>query len=193
MRYNSPPANRRIVASAPTTDGIVQKETTMSQMKTADRNRIEFLVSLGWSLPKIAADLGRSPSTIRSELLGQRLDSDKGYGCSNRLCAHFDECRRMTFSAHGEVLRKNSRGCFEPCPDGDRHGGRLRLRQGAVHDDLPEERPCARVPARPEDVADLHADLQHALDGRGAEAVSCSGASCRKARPSTCSRRKASA
>ena len=117
MRYNSLPANRRIVASAPTTDGIMQKETTMSQMKTVDRDRIEFLVSLGWSLPKIAADLGRSPSTIRSELLGHRLDSDKGYGCSNRLCAHFDECRRMTFSAHGEVLRKNSRGCFESCPD----------------------------------------------------------------------------
>ena len=89
----------------------------MSQMKTVDRDRIEFLVSLGWSLPKIAADLGRSPSTIRSELLGHRLDSDKGYGCSNRLCAHFDECLRRTFSAHGEVLRKNSRGCFESCPD----------------------------------------------------------------------------
>ena len=93
------------------------KETTMSQMKTADRNRIEFLVSIGRPLPKIAADLGRSPSTIRNELLGRRLDSDKGYGCSNRLCAHFDECRRRTFSAHGEVLRKNSCGCFESCPD----------------------------------------------------------------------------
>ena len=89
----------------------------MSQMKTVDRDRIEFLVSLGWSLPKIAADLGRSPSTIRNELLGHRLDSDKGYGCSNRLCAHFDECQRRTFSAHGEVPRKNSRGCFESCPD----------------------------------------------------------------------------
>lgn len=89
----------------------------MSQMKIVDRNRIEFLVSLGWSLPKIASDLGRSPSTIRNELLGHRLDSSKGYGCSNRLCAHFDECRRKTFSAHGETLRRNSSGCFESCPD----------------------------------------------------------------------------
>ena len=93
------------------------KETTMSQMKIVDRNRIEFLVALGWPLPKIAADLGRSPSTIRNELLGHRLDSNKGYGCSNRICAHFDECLRKTFSAHGEVLRKNSSGCFESCPD----------------------------------------------------------------------------
>ena len=77
-RYNFLPTNRRIVAGAPTTDGIIRKETTMSQMKTVDRNRIEFLVSLRWTLPKIAADLGRSPSTIRSELLGHRLDSDKG-------------------------------------------------------------------------------------------------------------------
>ena len=45
------------------------KGTTMSQMKIADRNRIEFLIALGWPLPKIAADIGRSPSTIRNELL----------------------------------------------------------------------------------------------------------------------------
>lgn len=89
----------------------------MSQMKIADRNRIEFLVNLGWSLPRIAADMDRSPSTIRNELLGHRLNSDKGYGCSNRICAHFDECQRKTYSAHGEVRRKNSCGCFESCPD----------------------------------------------------------------------------
>ena len=89
----------------------------MKQMQIADRNRLEFLVTLGWPLPKIAADLGRSPSTIRNELLGHRLGSDKRYGCSNRLCAHFDDCRRKTFSAHGEVMKKNSSGCFESCPD----------------------------------------------------------------------------
>ena len=88
----------------------------MSQMKITERNRIEFLVCLGWSLPRIAADLGRSPSTIRNELLGHRLDSDKGYGCSNRICAHFDECQHRTFTSHREVLRKNSAGCFESCP-----------------------------------------------------------------------------
>ena len=38
-------------------------------MKIADRNRIEFLIALGWPLPKIAADLGRSPSTVRNKLL----------------------------------------------------------------------------------------------------------------------------
>ena len=58
------------------------KETTMSQMKIADRNRIEFLIALGWPLPKIAADLGISPSTIRNELLRHRIDSDKWYECS---------------------------------------------------------------------------------------------------------------
>ena len=60
------------------------KETTMSQMKIVDRNRIEFLIALGWPLPKIAADLGRSPSTIRNEMLEHRLDSDKEFRCSNR-------------------------------------------------------------------------------------------------------------
>jgi len=89
----------------------------MSQMQLIDRERIEFLVSLRWMLPKVASDLGRSPSTIRNELLEHRLGSDKGYGCSNRVCAHFDECRRKTYSAHGEVPKKNSHACFESCPD----------------------------------------------------------------------------
>lgn len=53
----------------------------MSQMKINDRNRIEFLVALGWPLPRIAADLGRSPSTIRNEMLEHRLDSGKGFRC----------------------------------------------------------------------------------------------------------------
>jgi IS30 family transposase len=56
----------------------------MSQIKINDRNRIEFLVALGWPLPRIAADLGRSPSTIRNEMLEHRLDSGKGFRCSNR-------------------------------------------------------------------------------------------------------------
>ena len=51
----------------------------MSQMKINDRNRIEFLVALGWPLPRIATDLGRSPSTIRNEMLEHRLDSGKGF------------------------------------------------------------------------------------------------------------------
>ena len=77
----------------------------MSQMKIADRNRIEFLIALGCPLPKIAADLGRIPSTIKNELLERLIGNDKGYGCSNRICARFDECLRKTFSAHGKVLR----------------------------------------------------------------------------------------
>ena len=56
----------------------------MSQMKINDGNRIEFLVALGWPLPRIVADLGRSPSTIRNEMLEHQLDSGKGFRCSNR-------------------------------------------------------------------------------------------------------------
>ena len=56
----------------------------MNQMKINDRNRIEFLVALGWPLPRIAADLGRSPSAIRDEMLEHRLDSGKRFRCSNR-------------------------------------------------------------------------------------------------------------
>ena len=89
----------------------------MKQMVTDERKRIEFLAGCGWSVPEIAAELGRSPSTIRNELIKHRLDSDKRRGCSNRICAHFAECVRKVFSGFGERLRKNTPKCFESCPD----------------------------------------------------------------------------
>lgn len=89
----------------------------MKHMGQDERNRIEFMLGCGSNVADIARALGRSESTISRELLNRRIDSAKRHGCSNRLCARFDECRRTTFSAHGEVLRKNSSGCFESCPD----------------------------------------------------------------------------
>lgn len=89
----------------------------MNQMQIDERNRIEFLTRSGFLCPQIAGELGRDPSTIRNELLKRRISSDKGYGCSNRLCAHFDECTRKIFNGSGERLRRNTPKCFESCPD----------------------------------------------------------------------------
>ena len=89
----------------------------MKQMTIDERNRIEFLVGCGRTIPQTASELGRSPSTIRNELVKHRVDSDKRYGCSNRLCAHFDECVRKVFSGFGERLSKNAPKCFKSCPN----------------------------------------------------------------------------
>ena len=89
----------------------------MKQMVIDERNRIEFLVGCGRNVPQVAKELGRNPSTIRNELLKHRIDSDKRYGCSNRICARFDECARKVFTGFAERLGKNTPKCYRTCPE----------------------------------------------------------------------------
>ena len=70
--------------------------------------RIEFHVACGLKIPRIAELLGRNPTSIREEILKHRLDSNKRYGCSNRLCARFDECTRTIFNGFKDRIRKNT-------------------------------------------------------------------------------------
>ena len=89
----------------------------MKHMKLDDRNRLEFLAACGRSANQIAEDRGRSPSAIREEFIKHRISSDKGYGCSNKVCAHFDNCQQRIITATRDALRKNTPGCFESCPN----------------------------------------------------------------------------
>ena len=89
----------------------------MKHMKLDDRNRLEFLAACGRSANQIAEDRGRSPSAIREEFIRHRIASDKGYGCSNKVCAHFDDCQQRIITATRDALRKNTPGCFESCPN----------------------------------------------------------------------------
>ena len=94
-----------------------ERKENMKQMVTDERNRIEFLAGCGRTIPQIAKELGRSPSTIRNELIRHRVDSDKRHGCSNRLCADYEECVRRVFDGFGERRRRNTPKCFRSCPD----------------------------------------------------------------------------
>ena len=90
----------------------------MKHMGNDERNRIEFMLGCGRNITEIAKALGRSQSTISREVLNRRIESEKHYACSNRICAHFDECHLKHFSsASDRGLRKNIKGCFELCPD----------------------------------------------------------------------------
>lgn len=89
----------------------------MKHMTIDDKNRIAFLLSCGSTPTEIARALGRSESTILRELKNRRVDSNKHYGCSNRLCARFAECTRIGYNGHGNVPMKNMVGCFEFCHD----------------------------------------------------------------------------
>ena len=89
----------------------------MKHMGNDERNRIEFMLGCGSNVASIAKALGRSESTISRELLNRRIDSNKHYGCSNRLCERFDDCARTAFNGFRYIRRKNSPGCFESCPD----------------------------------------------------------------------------
>ena len=76
----------------------------MTHMKLTNRQRLGFLAELGWPMDRIAADMGWCAQTITDELRNRRVDSDKRYGCSNRLCAHYEECRLESNTANQVTL-----------------------------------------------------------------------------------------
>ena len=96
----------------------------MKHMGQDERNRIEFSLGCKMSVADIAKALGRSESTISRELLNRRIDSDKHYGCSNRLCARFDECQRMIFNVFKEIRRKNTLDALNPVLTSERPSAR---------------------------------------------------------------------
>ena len=85
-------------------------------MDDKDRGRIEYLLDCGKTITQIAKDLGRPESTVSREIQNRRIDSEKRFGCSNRLCSRFDECELTQFDGFSTRLRKNSARCFDRCP-----------------------------------------------------------------------------
>lgn len=89
-----------------------------NQMTDEDRKRIDFLLQLRWKLTQIAKDRGRSKSTILHEIINRSILCEKGYRCSNRICALFDACPRV--KGYGRDAKRSfncTSRCFEVCPD----------------------------------------------------------------------------
>ena len=88
------------------------------QMTIDERKRIDFLLQLRWTPVQIAREMGRSKSTILHEIINRSVACDRGYRCSNRICALFDACPRI--KGYGRDAKRSFRctpRCFEVCPD----------------------------------------------------------------------------
>ena len=82
-----------------------------------ERKRIELLLGLRWKVAEIANEMGRTESTISREIIARRVTSNRGYGCTNRICEHFDTCRRMRSWGAQQKLHKHLGRCFEGCDE----------------------------------------------------------------------------
>lgn len=64
------------------------------QMTIMERNGIEDALKRGWTIPQIAAYVGRPPQTVANEIRTRRIDSSKGLKETNSTCRWYGECRR---------------------------------------------------------------------------------------------------
>ena len=88
------------------------------QMTLDERKRIDFLLQLGWTPVQIAKEMGRSKTTIIREIINRSVACDRGYRCSNRICANFDACSRPKgYGANPNRLFRCTAGCYEVCRD----------------------------------------------------------------------------
>ena len=72
----------------------------MKQMTIDERNRIEFLVGCGRTVPQIANELGRNPSTIRNELIKHRIVRCPCGAMTPRVAANRTEAVAIAFRKH---------------------------------------------------------------------------------------------
>ena len=89
-----------------------------TQMKLDERKRLVFFLQLGWTSIQIAKQMGRSKTTIIREIINRSIVCNKGYKCSNRICALFDHCPRI--KGYGRDAKRSFRctpNCVEVCPD----------------------------------------------------------------------------
>ena len=88
------------------------------QMTLDERKHIDILLQLHWTPVQIASEMGRSKSTILHEIIKRSVACDRGYRCSNRICALFDACPRI--KGYGRDAKRSfncTPRCFEVCPD----------------------------------------------------------------------------
>lgn len=67
---------------------------------------------------QMAKMFGRAVSTVANEVKNRMVWSNRGYGCTNSVCAHFETCSKIYRAASGrKTLFKTQKKCFEMCED----------------------------------------------------------------------------
>ena len=67
---------------------------------------------------QMATMFGRAVSTIANEVKNRMRWSNRGYGCTNAVCEHFETCLKVYRNADGRKMPfKHQKRCFEMCED----------------------------------------------------------------------------
>ena len=91
----------------------------MANHMTLDtRKGIAHGLDCGLKFAEIAGTFSRAESTIANEVKNRMIWSNKGYGCTNAVCGHFDACSKIYRTPAGKKTPfKSQRRCFEMCED----------------------------------------------------------------------------
>ena len=88
------------------------------QMTQEDRRRIDHLLAVGMTINDIATDRGRNKTMVLHEIIARSVPCERGYGCSNTLCAKFESCIRIKgYGGNPKRLFRCKPGCFKACPE----------------------------------------------------------------------------
>ena len=89
----------------------------MANHMTLDtRKGIAHGLDCGLKFAEIAGTFSRAESTIANEVKNRMTWSNKGYGCTNAVCEHFETCSKIFRTSYGKKLPfRNQRKCFEMC------------------------------------------------------------------------------
>ena len=91
----------------------------MAKHMTLDtRKGIAHGLGCGLTFAEMAGMFHRAESTIANEVKNRMIWSNKGYGCTNAVCEHFDACSKVCRTSAGRKIPfKSQRKCFEMCED----------------------------------------------------------------------------
>ena len=82
------------------------------------RKGIEHGLDCRLTFTQLASTTGYSSSSIASEVKNRMQLSNRNYGCTNAICAHFETCSKTYRNATGrKLLFKNQKRCFAMCED----------------------------------------------------------------------------
>ena len=100
------------------------EEKEKPRLTNDERKHIEAMLKDGWSVYKIAKDLGRPPKTIMREIVNRAVEELKGHvGRINNRCVHRYDCQKHNdackacIRAHRSFLCRQCRQCNSNCPD----------------------------------------------------------------------------